>query len=231
MTRTVLIVEDDTAIRRGVADALRFSGYEVLTAKDGLEAIHLATSAHFGMALLDLALPGATGFEVLAAIQHAHPGLPVIILSARGEEADRVRGLKLGADDYIVKPFSIRELVARVEAVFRRSPERQLPEETIQFFGGQILLTSLRINHLDGSCTELSLREAAFLKYLAEHRGRAISREELLLRLWGVDGKKTETRAIDMHVANLRVKLRENADEPQFLKTVRGRGYAMERPS
>ncbi len=226
MNRTLLVVEDDTAIRRGVVGALKFRGYDVLEAATGFEGLHLAETGHFDLALLDLVLPGASGFEILATIQKRRPGLPVIILSARGEEGDRVKGLKLGADDYVVKPFSILELLARVEAVLRRSPERKVEELRISFAGGEILLCSLKVCHADGTETELSAREAGLLRYLAEHRGRAISREELLQRLWGVDGRKTETRTIDMHIANLRLKLRDSAEAPKYLTTVRGKGYA-----
>jgi DNA-binding response OmpR family regulator len=227
MNRTLLVVEDDHAIRRGLADALRFGGYEVLEAPDGLAGLHHAEKSTFDLALLDVALPGATGFEVLAAIQKRRPGLPAIMLTARGEEADRVRGLKLGADDYVVKPFGIQELLARVEAVLRRSPERSVVEETVSYGGGAVHLTGLRIQRKDGSETEISPREASLLRYLAEHRGRPVSREELLGRLWGVDGKRTETRTVDMHVANLRLKMGDNGDDPRYLKTIRGKGYTL----
>ncbi len=121
---TILVIEDDSAIRRGVTDALRFAGHTVLEAAEGSAGMAQAQQASFDLLLLDLVLPNYSGFEILRALRDHRPGTPVIILSARGEEADRVKGLKLGADDYVVKPFSVRELLARVEAVLRRSPER-----------------------------------------------------------------------------------------------------------
>ena len=129
---TLLVVEDDSAIRRGVCDALRFAGHEVLEAGEGKAGMELAQRATFDLMLLDLVLPNYSGFEILKAVQDHRPGTPVIILSARGEEADRVKGLKLGADDYVVKPFSVRELLARVEAVLRRAPERQPVSVTVR---------------------------------------------------------------------------------------------------
>src|SRR6266511_2315932 len=123
-TRRVLVVEDDSAIRRGIADALTFAGYEVLQAANGNEGMAQGLRATIDLLMLDLILPGPSGFEILKAVRAARPTLPVIILTARGEESDRVEGLRMGADDYVVKPFSVKELLARVEAVLRRSPQR-----------------------------------------------------------------------------------------------------------
>jgi DNA-binding response OmpR family regulator len=149
----------------------------------------------------------------------------VIILSARGEEAARVKGLKLGADDYVVKPFSVRELIARVEAVLRRSPERPRPVQQIEFPGGVADIERMELRYTDGSRAELSDREAGLIEYLASHRGRAVSRDELLRRVWRIEPHHTETRTIDMHIANLRAKLRDG--EATFLLTVRGKGYML----
>ncbi len=222
---TLLVVEDDSAIRRGVCDALRFSGHEVLEASEGLAAMDLVQRASFDLLLLDLVLPNYSGFEILKAAQEHRPGTPVIILSARGEEADRVRGLRLGADDYVVKPFSVRELLARVEAVLRRSPERPRPVPHLLFPGGVADLARQEVRLDDGTRTELSEREARLLEYLSSHRGRAIARDELLLRVWRVEPHHTETRTIDMHIANLRAKLRDT--DARFLLTVRGKGYML----
>ncbi|MBB5038974.1 response regulator transcription factor [Prosthecobacter dejongeii] len=224
---TILVIEDDSAIRRGVTDALRFSGYAVLEAAEGLSGMEQAQKATFDLMLLDLVLPNHNGFEILRALKEHRPGTPVIILSARGEEADRVKGLKLGADDYVVKPFSVRELLARVEAVLRRSPERPKQVQQIPFPGGIVDLERLELRFSDGGREELSDRECGLIEYLAAHRGRAISREELLRRVWRIEPKHTETRTIDMHIANLRAKLRDNGGEPQFLLTVRGKGYML----
>ena len=225
--RTILVIEDDSAIRRGVVDALRFAGYEVLEAGEGMMGMELALRATFDLLLLDLVLPNYSGFEILSALKEHRSGTPVIILSARGEEADRVKGLKLGADDYVVKPFSVRELLARVEAVLRRTPERPAPVKELPFEGGLADFARLELRFADGSRTELSEREVQLIQYLAAHRGRAISREELLLRVWRIELQHTETRTIDMHIANLRSKLRDDATAPRILLTVRGKGYML----
>lgn len=224
---TVLVIEDDSAIRRGVCDALRFSGYEVLEAAEGLAGMELAQKASFELLLLDLVLPNHNGFEILSALREHRPGTPVIILSARGEEADRVKGLKLGADDYVVKPFSVRELLARVEAVLRRSPERPKPVRQITFPSGVADMERHELRFADGARAELSERECDLLEYMAAHSGRAISREELLRRIWRIEPRHTETRTIDMHIANLRAKLGDNGANPKFLLTVRGKGYML----
>jgi len=224
---TILVIEDDSAIRRGVCDALRFSGYDVLEAAEGLAGMEKAQMAQFDLMLLDLVLPNHSGFEILRALRELRPGTPVIILSARGEEADRVKGLRLGADDYVVKPFSVRELLARVEAVLRRSPERPKAVQEVAFPGGIADLERMELRFEGGGREELSDRECSLIEYLASHRGRAISREELLRRVWRIEPKHTETRTIDMHIANLRAKLRDSGSEPQFLLTVRGKGYML----
>lgn len=224
---TILVIEDDSAIRRGVVDALSFSGFGVLEAGDGLRGMEMALRGSFDLLLLDLVLPGHSGFEILRALREARPGTPVIILSARGEEADRVKGLQLGADDYVVKPFSVRELLARVEAVLRRSPERPKAVQQIGFPAGVADLERMELRFHDGGREELSEREAELIGYLAAHRGRAIAREEILRRVWRIEPRHTETRTIDMHVAHLRAKLRDNDGEPRFLLTVRGKGYML----
>jgi DNA-binding response OmpR family regulator len=151
--------------------------------------------------------------------------MPVIILSARGEESDRVRGLKLGADDYVVKPFSVKELLARVEAVLRRSAERPEPTQLFLFSGGLVDLQRDEIRFVDGVKNALSARESAFLRYLIDHRGRCISRDEILLRVWRVDPRQTDTRTVDVHVSALRHKLRDASG--QVLRTQRGKGYEL----
>lgn len=224
---TVLVIEDDSAIRRGVADALRFAGYEVVEGIDGKTGRELALKARFELMLLDLVLPGGSGFDILQVLKQERPGLPIIVLSARGEEADRVRGLKLGADDYVVKPFSMKELLARVEAVLRRSPERPAAISEVSIPGGVADLERREARFEDGSRVELSDREANLIAYLARHEGRAISREELLRRVWRIDSPHIETRTIDMHIAKLRSKLRDSGEAPKLLLTVRGKGYML----
>ncbi len=225
--RTILVIEDDSAIRRGVVDALRFAGYEVIEAGEGLTGMDLAQRATFDLLLLDLVLPNYSGFEILAALKEHRAGTPVIILSARGEETDRIKGLKLGADDYVVKPFSVRELLARVEAVLRRTPERPALVKELPFVGGVADCARLELRFTDGTRMELSEREVQLIQYLAAHRGRAIAREELLRRVWRIEPQHTETRTIDMHIAKLRAKLRDDATAPRILLTVRGKGYML----
>lgn len=224
-TRRILVVEDDSAIRRGIVDALRFAGYEALEAGNGNDAMTQGLRATFDLLMLDLILPGVGGFEILKAVRAARPTLPVIILTARGEEADRVQGLRLGADDYVVKPFSVRELLARVDAVLRRSPERPNHVSKIDLPHGTADLARSEVRFNNGKRAELSEREVELLRYLATNPGRAISRDEILMRVWRLDPKRMTTRTIDMHVANLREKLRDEAENPRVLLTVRGKGY------
>ena len=224
-TRRILVVEDDSAIRRGIADALTFAGYEVMQAANGNDGMTHGMRATFDLLMLDLILPGPSGFDILKAVRAARPTLPVIILTARGEEGDRVQGLRLGADDYVVKPFSVRELLARVEAVLRRSPERSSEVKKIELPHGVADLSRSEVRFENGKRAKLSEREVELLRYLATNPGRAISRDEILLRVWRLDPKRMATRTIDMHVANLREKLRDDAENPKVLLTVRGKGY------
>jgi len=224
-TKRVLVVEDDSAIRQGLVDALQFAGYDVLQAANGNDGLTQGLRATYDLLVLDLILPGPSGFEILEAVHAARPTLPVIILTARGEEADRVRGLRMGADDYVVKPFSVRELLARVEAVLRRSPERPNEVHKVPLPNGVADLARREVRFKNGDRAELSEREVELLRYLAAHAGRAISRDEILQRVWRLDPKRLETRTIDMHIAHLREKLRDDAEEPKVLLTVRGKGY------
>ena len=225
MKKRVLVVEDDKAIRRGIVDALTFAGYEVFEAADGNAGKRMAVRVGYDLMLLDLVLPGPGGLEILAELRTCRPATPVIILTARGAEPDRVKGLQLGADDYVVKPFSIKELLARIEAVLRRSPERGTDLKRVAFPGGVADLERHELRFDDGTQTELSEREMDLLRYLAGHAGRAIAREEILRRVWRIDPDRIETRTIDMHIARLREKLRDHAADPAIIRTVRGKGY------
>ena len=223
----VLVVEDDASIRRGIVDALRFARYRVLEADNGEDGLAAATGADVDLVLLDLVLPRKDGFTVLAELRESRASLPVIILTARGAEDDRVRGLKTGADDYVVKPFSARELLARVEAVLRRSAERPLDVATVTVAGRTVDFDRQEIRFDGGDRAALSELECAILRYLAVNPGRAVSRDELLSRVWGWNPRGVTTRTIDMHVARLRDKLRDNGDEPRVILTVRSRGYML----
>lgn len=225
--QTVLTIEDDAAIRRGIRDMLRLAGYRVLECGRGDEGLQMAVSLQYDLLLLDLILPGTDGLEILRQVREARPTLPVIILSARGEEDDRVSGLRLGADDYVVKPFSAKELLARVEAVLRRSPERPLDVHRARLATCRVDFDRREVRYDDGSRAELSARECELLRYLVRHRGRAVSRDELLANVWRIVPRGLTTRTVDMHVARLREKLRDRSDDPQVLLTVRGKGYML----
>ena len=221
----VLVVEDDAAIRQGIVDALDFEGYGTLEAEDGNQGLHMALKVDCDLLLLDLVLPGRDGLDILKEVRATRPTLPVIILTARGSESDRVKGLNLGGDDYVVKPFSVKELLARVEAVLRRSPERPSDLSTATLANGTADLSRREVRFKDGTRGELSEREAELLRYLAQNPGRAISRKEILSRVWRIDPSGVETRTIDMHVARLREKLRDDPNRPSIILTVRGKGY------
>ncbi|HVK10086.1 MAG TPA: response regulator transcription factor, partial [Gemmataceae bacterium] len=169
----IVVVEDEPAIRRGVADALRIHQYDVCEAADGAAGLVAASQHNVDLVLLDILLPRRDGLEVLAEVRKAHPTRPVILLTARGTEEDRVRGLKLGADDYVVKPFSARELVARVEAVLRRAAPKPPDVEKVSFGKGTIDLPRREVRWPGGNRMELSETETALLSYLVNHRSRA----------------------------------------------------------
>lgn len=226
----VLVVEDDSAIRRGVCDALEMSGYAVLQAADGREGFETASSAEIDLVLLDISMPKRDGLSVLEELRVVRPGLPVIFLTARGEADDRVRGLKLGADDYVVKPFNAAELLARVEAVLRRSAERPKRIEKLNLRGRTIDFARREVVFGDGRRAVLAQREAEVLEYLASNRGRAISRDELLQRVWCIDPRGTHTRTVDMAIARLREQLGDDLagdSGPSMVLTVRGKGYML----
>ncbi len=226
----ILIVEDDPAIRRGIVDSLEFEGYTTLQAADGLKGQEMAVKCACDLVLLDLVLPGKDGLDILREVRATRPTLPVIILTARGEESDRVTGLRLGADDYVVKPFSVKELLARVQAVLRRSPERPSDVREVPFPGGVADLARSEVRLDGGDRSELSEREAELLRYLAANPGRVIARDEILARVWRMNPTGVETRTIDMHIARLREKLHDDPADPKVILTVRGKGYLFALP-
>ncbi len=219
----ILVIEDDPAVRRGIVDVLEYAGYQTLEAADGHAGMEVALKANYRLLLLDLVMPGPSGFEILDALKRKRPGQAVIILSARGEENDRVRGLVNGADDYVVKPFSMKELLARVDAVLRRTCERAAPADERRFPGWKADFRRSVIDFDDGRSEELSEREAGLLRYLIDSNGRLVTREEILRNLWNLDPDRTETRTIDMHIMHLRAKLGDK--DQRILTTVRGKGY------
>jgi DNA-binding response OmpR family regulator len=223
--KTILTIEDDHAIRRGIVDSLSFSGYRTLQADNGDDGLQMAIGTDYDLLLLDLALPGIPGLTILSKVRASRPTLPVIILTAKGTEDDRVAGLKMGADDYVVKPFSVKELLARVEAVLRRVPGRPTDVDSIDITGGRIDFSRREIRIENGSRHELSERETELLRYLVINSDRAVSRDEILSNVWRINPSGVSTRTIDMHVARLREKLGDDSNEPKILLTVRGKGY------
>lgn len=228
--RNVVVIEDEEAIRRGVVDALTVAGFVAVEAGDGEVGLREARRAGVDLVLLDLLLPKKDGFDVLRELRVTHPSLPVIILTARGSEDDRVRGLRSGADDYVVKPFSARELLARVDAVLRRSADRPTPLLRISAGGTTVDCARREVCRKSGERVALSEMEASILERLAAHAGRAVSREELLASVWGLRDGNVETRAIDMHITRLRQKLTGDStgeDRTDWIVTVRGKGYML----
>jgi DNA-binding response OmpR family regulator len=223
----IVVIEDEAPIRRGVADTLRASGYEVAEGADGVQGLAEAMRSGVDLVLLDLLLPKRDGLELLYDLRRVRPTLPVIILTARGTEDDRVRGLKNGADDYVVKPFSARELLARVEAVLRRSQGRPPDVAGARLGRAVIDLERREICWSANERGELSETEGAILAFLVAHRKRAVSRDELLSRIWGIEPLGLETRTVDMHIARLRTKLRDPSGRktPEAIVTVRAHGY------
>ena len=221
----ILVIEDDSAIRRGILHSLRFHGFDVIEAEDAVSGQVKAEADDFDLLLLDLNLPGGDGLEILRAVRGRRSALPVIILTARGDEEDRVRGLKLGADDYMVKPFGALELAARVEAVLRRCPARPEAPREVPVPGGVLDLGHRELRFADGTSTPLSEREAELLLFLVSHAGRVVGRDDILAQVWRLNPDAVETRTVDMHIARLREKLRDDAAAPRIILTLRGRGY------
>jgi DNA-binding response OmpR family regulator len=219
----ILIIEDDVSILRGLKDNLTFEGYRVHTSTDGQEGLKLALEKHIDLLLLDIMLPGINGYEICRRLKKEKPQVPVIMITARGSEMDTVAGLDIGADDYISKPFSIHELLARVRAVLRRSSTDEQEIETYSF--GNVSLDFKKFEAtVNNEQTELSSKEFAIMKYLIEHEQEVIHRHELLERVWGFDVTPT-TRTVDNYILELRKKLEQDPSDPKHIITVRGAGY------
>jgi len=222
----ILVVEDEAAIRAGLCDVLAFRGYAPTGIERGDDGLTAGLAGRHALVILDLMLPGASGFEVCERLREARPRLPILMLTARGAEEDVLRGFRAGADDYVTKPFSIAELLARVEALLRRSghlADEPGGPEPFAFGAWQIDPAALRATR-DGEAVEITRRELDLLRALAARPGRIVSRRSLLREVWGYpDPDRVETRTIDMHVAKLRKKL-AGAD-PALIETVRGEGY------
>ena len=219
----VLVVEDDPAILRGLADNLRFDAHDVLTATDGEAGYRLARDKRPDVIVLDLMLPRMSGYEVCRKLRAEGVETPIIMLTARGEEADRILGLDLGADDYVTKPFSIGELLARIRALLRRSqPLKKQPDE-LRF--ADVVIDFRRYEaRRDDRVLELTRKEFGMLRFLAARAGEVVSRDDLLNEVWGYESSPT-TRTVDTHVATLRAKLEADPAKPRHLQTIHGVGY------
>lgn len=226
----LVVVEDDEAIRRGLVDALSYTGYTVHEAGDGERGLEVCLAVEADLVLLDIMMPKMDGLAVLKELRKPKPDVPVIFLTARGEETDRIGGLKLGADDYIVKPFSLDELMARIEAVLRRMPARPSQRKKMVIAGRSIDFERREAVLEDGTRLTLTEREAEVIGFLASNPGRAVSRDELLQKVWGLDPRGTHTRTVDMAVARIRESLGDDPAKPEIIKTVRGKGYMLAEP-
>jgi DNA-binding response OmpR family regulator len=225
---TILVVDDEPTIVEVVELYLRREGFQVVTAVDGAAALAAVERARPALVVLDLMLPGLTGLEVLRRLRAAG-NLPVILLTARGEEADRVVGLELGADDYVTKPFSNRELVARVKAVLRRAQPPTPSETHVLVLGGLRLDTAARSVTLDGQPVALTVREFDLLAFLMRHPGQVFTREQLLDQVWGYTFA-SDLSTVTVHVRRLREKIERDPANPRLLQTVWGVGYRLEKP-
>ena len=224
----ILIVEDEPAIRSGLIDVFTYHGFQVDSAVDGLDGWHKAQRGPHDLILLDVMLPGLDGFEICRRIRAQDREQAVILLTARGTDEDIIHGLSLGADDYVAKPFSIAELVLRVNAVLRRA--RVLPGETLSLrFGDSLSVDPGTLQGQRGAETIVfTRREMDVLQYLHAHGERAVSREELLHKVWGyANALALETRTVDIHIAKLRRKIESDPAAPRILLTVRGAGYRL----
>jgi two-component system response regulator RegX3 len=223
----ILVVEDEQAIREGLVDVLLFHQYAVETAATGPQGLEMGLSGKFDLILLDIMLPGLDGYEICDRIRASDREQPIIMLTAKTSDDDIVQGLKLGADDYVQKPFSIQQLVLRIEAVLRRSKVGAEQARTISLDGVSIDTDNL-VAVTDGGEVTFTKREIDVLAYLARHTERPVSREELLVKVWGY-GKnlEIETRTVDIHIAKIRRKIEADPKAPQHLVTVRGAGYRL----
>ncbi len=225
-TRRILVVEDEETLAAGVREALELQQYSVETRADGKAGLDRIREGGLDLVILDLMLPGMGGLEVLKHLRAEGRDVRVVILTALASEQDLVRGFELGADDYVKKPFSPRELLARVEAQFRRSPgARGGPADMLELPGGiKVDLKRLEV-HRDGGVVQLTPREGDILEYLMKNRSRVVTRDDLLLDVWHYKSANVETRTVDIHIVGLRRKVEPNPAQPTFIQTVRGKGY------
>jgi two-component system, OmpR family, alkaline phosphatase synthesis response regulator PhoP len=224
MSSHILLVEDEPGLVLTLSDRLRSEGYTVEALYEGTDAVERAARNHFGLIILDVMLPGKDGFEVCQELRSRGFSTPILMLTARTQMVDKVKGLKIGADDYLTKPFEMPELLARVEALLRRG--RRAGSDGPDFYEFGPLRIDMRRSEvfLKGAPTTLSTKEFQLLRYLVEHRGTTLSRELLLKDVWGYSSAPS-TRTVDVHVAWLRQKLESDPKQPKFIITIHGQGY------
>ena len=220
----ILVVEDEAKLRRVLTDFLKSEGYEVITAPDGEQGLALARKQGPNVIILDIMLPKMNGFDVCRALRAQGIQTPILMLTAKGEEVDKVLGLELGADDYMTKPFGLKELNARLHALLRRAGA-PAPKAGDQYALGPVIIDFKQQAVIRNKrAVPLSALEANLLKYFIQHRGEVVSRNDLLDKVWGYEHFPT-TRTIDTHVLNLRKKIEDHPDHPRWLLTVHGTGY------
>ncbi|HEY6248152.1 MAG TPA: response regulator transcription factor [Pyrinomonadaceae bacterium] len=219
----ILIVEDEPAMVQGLRDNFEYEGYEVISAADGVDGLNRAMADQPDLVVLDVMMPKMSGLDVCKQLKARKPSMPIIMLTARGQEIDKVVGLELGADDYVTKPFSIRELMARVKAVLRRASPQAANAEVYRFSDVEVNVRSNEVLR-GGQPVELSSKEFALLAYFVAHPAETLSRDRLLDAVWGYENYPT-TRTVDAHIVHLRQKLEPNPEEPRFILTVHGSGY------
>ncbi|MHC4230748.1 MAG: response regulator transcription factor [Planctomycetota bacterium] len=223
----IMVVEDEEKIRTALTDFLEFNDFGVTEAADGLEADRAAAAGRFDLILLDLMLPKISGEQLCRKWRRDGMQTPIIMLTAKGQEKERVSGLNLGADDYITKPFSLEELLARINAVLRRTDPPRAVGQTFEFGNLDVDIAALKIKRREKEI-EITRREAGIIQYFAANPNRVISREELYKEVWNETMTDLGTRTVDMHIAKLRSKIERDAADPQIIKTVRGAGYRYE---
>lgn len=219
----ILIVEDEPGMVAGLRDNFEFEGYQVLSAMDGVSGLERALADSPDLVILDVMMPRMSGLDVCKQLKSKRPAIPIIMLTARGQEVDKVVGLELGADDYVTKPFSIRELLARVKAVLRRVGSAPKAQDSYAFGDVEVNLQSCQVSRR-GRSLDFSSKEFDLLKYFLSHPGEALTRDRLLEDVWGYD-KFPTTRTVDAHIVRLRQKLEPKPDDPRFFLTVHGTGY------
>jgi two-component system alkaline phosphatase synthesis response regulator PhoP len=223
MKSKILIVEDEPAMVAGLRDNFEYEGYEVISAGDGVTGLERALKDSPDLVVLDVMMPRMSGLDVCKQLKAQRPAVPIIMLTARGQEIDKVVGLELGADDYVTKPFSVRELMARVKAVLRRSSSTMPAPEIYRFSDVEVNVRSNEVRR-NGELIDLSSKEFALLAYFIAHPVETLSRDRLLDAVWGYENYPS-TRTVDTHIVHLRQKLEPNPEEPRFILTVHGSGY------